>query len=234
MDTTAAHCTVLNPFALKATLCLAGMFSAAAATATCTGPGPAVDATAASVADFVKRQNKQVLTFAGFSGAGYEDPEAVLRIAARVLQQERPARTLINIGATAEGIGQVYALAHERGFTTMGIVSSLARDSKATLSPCVDHVFFVADTQWGGLVPGTRRLSPTSAANVAVSRQMVVIGGGDIARDEALAARRKGTPVRFHPADMHHQAAREKAAKDGQPMPTAFSGPAHAALAGKR
>lgn len=44
------------------------------------------------------------------------------------VKQQR-MKVLINSGATAEGIGQVYELAKRRGFTTIGIVSSLARDA---------------------------------------------------------------------------------------------------------
>ena len=110
----------------------------------------------------------------------------------------------------------------------MGIVSVLARDAKLPLSPCVDHVFFVKDDRWGGLIPGTTRLSPTSAAIVANSTSFVGIGGGDIARDELAAARRAGKPVTFIPADMNHALAREKARKLGAAEPQDFGGSAAA------
>ncbi len=172
-----------------------------------------------------------VHTFAGYSGAEYEDPNAMLEEAARILDGQDPAETLINIGATKVGIGAIYELAKKRGFTTMGIASTLARDEEVPLSPCVDHVFFVKDTQWGGKVPGTEDLSPTSAAMVESSTSFVAIGGGETARDELLAARRAGKSVRFIPADMSHEIAREKARKKGAPDPTDFRGPAHDALA---
>ena len=78
---------------------------------------------------------------------------------------------MINIGGTAVGIGVVYELAKQRGFRTLGIVSTLARDGGETLSPCVDLVFFVRDASWGGRLPGSKRLAPTSAAIVANSRE---------------------------------------------------------------
>jgi hypothetical protein len=96
----------------------------------------------------------------------------------------------------------------------------------------VDHVFFVRDSTWGGLLPGSTQLSPTSAAMVAVSNVFVGIGGGDVARDEMLAARRAGKKVTFIPADMDHEIARKKAQKKGEPEPTDFRGSAHVALAG--
>jgi hypothetical protein len=188
------------------------------------------DATAATIQAFVRGQGKAVLTFVGYSGAGYEDPDQLTRQATRILERQDPARTLINIGATAEGIGAVYALAKQRGFTTIGIVSSLARDRGVAFSPCVDQVFVVRDTTWGGRLPGQRALSPTSRAMVDISAAVVGIGGGEVARDELLAAREAGKPVRFLPADMNHALAREKARRQGLAPPSDFRGAAHQAL----
>jgi hypothetical protein len=209
----------------------AGLGVTAAAAAACEGPRQVREATLASIKAFVDDRRMTVLTFAGFSGARYEDPEAMLRHAARVLAGHDPARTLVNVGATAEGIGAVYALARRDGFTTMGIVSTLARDESVALSECVDYVFYVKDSTWGGRVPGTDALSPTSEAIVAVSTSIVGIGGGEVARDEMLEARRRGTPVTFIPADMNHRIAREKARKEGRGDPVDFRGAAEVALA---
>jgi hypothetical protein len=82
-------------------------------------------------------------------------------------------------------------------------------------------------------VPGTDHLSPTSAAIVESGTSFVAIGGGDVARDEMLAARRAGKPVTFIPADMNHKIAREKAQQRGQAEPTDFRGSAYGALAGE-
>lgn len=196
----------------------------------CDGPKEVREATPTAVQQMVRSQGKDVLTFVGYSGAGYESPQAMKRQAWQVLAKKDPAKTLINIGATAEGIGAVYDLAKQKGFTTIGIVSSLAREHKLPLSSCVDRVFFVMDSSWGGKVPGTSQLSPTSATIVASSDAVVAIGGGDVARDEALAARQAGKSVLFIPADMNHQIAREKARKAGKPSPTDFRGSLHQAL----
>jgi hypothetical protein len=167
-----------------------------------------------------------VLTFLGYSGAGYEDEGAMLRQATRMLDQFDPKTTIVNVGATAEGIGAVYKVAKQKGFITSGIVSTQARENSVPLSPCVDVVLFVKDATWGGVLPGTGQLSATSTAMVEASDVLVAIGGGEAARDELIAAKRWGKPVEFIPADMNHQIARDKARKKGQPPPTDFRGAA--------
>lgn len=201
-----------------------------AAAAACDGPQEVREATLGSIKAFIRTKQMTVLTLAGYSGAQYEDSAALMEQASRVLDGQDPAKVLINIGATAEGIGAVYDIAKQRGFTTMGIVSALARDQHVALAKCVDHVFFVKDRTWGGRVPGTHHLSPTSAALVESSTSFVAIGGGDVTRDEMLAARRAGKPVTFIPADMNHRIARDKAEKKGAAPPTDFRGSAHPAL----
>jgi hypothetical protein len=196
----------------------------------CSGPRQVREATAEQIQSYVRSRGMGVLTFLGYSGAGYNDPEALRQRAQALLEREQPQRTLINIGASAEGIGAVYAIAKQKGFRTIGIVSSLARDGGVALSPCVDLVFVVRDQSWGGKLPGSGQLSPTSAAIVTTSTALVAIGGGDVARDELLAARQAGKPVRFYPADMNHRLARQKARQKGLPAPHDFRGSAHRAL----
>jgi hypothetical protein len=222
--------------ALAAVALLAGAWvgPAAAAPLACKGPAHIHTGDAATIARHLKATGKKVLTFVGYSGAGYQDPDALIREASRILDRHAAARTLINIGGTAEGIGQIYALAKGKGFETLGIVSSLARQEQLPLSPCVDTVFFVPDSTWGGELPQGKGLSPTSSAIVYCSDALVGIGGGEVARDELLAARRAGKPVTFIPADMNHQLAREKARRKGQPEPTEFGGAAAAALAAEK
>jgi hypothetical protein len=219
--------------ALAAVALLAGAWvgAAAAAPLACKGPAHIHTGDAATIARHLKATGKKVLTFVGYSGAGYQDPDALIREASRILDRHAAARTLINIGGTAEGIGQIYALAKGKGFETLGIVSSLARQEQLPLSPCVDTVFFVPDSTWGGELPQGKGLSPTSSAIVYCSDALVGIGGGEVARDELLAARRAGKPVTFIPADMNHELAREKARSKGQPEPKEFGGAAAAGLA---
>jgi hypothetical protein len=172
----------------------------------------------------------RVVSFLGYSGAGYENADAMLEQVDRVLQRLDVEKTIINIGATAEGIGAVYDAAKRRGFKTSGIVSSQAKKENVPLAQCVDYTFYVSDDTWGGYDERTHKLSPTSEAMVTVSDELVAIGGGDIARDELIEAQRLGKKVAFVPADMNHQAAKEKAKKKGQAEPTDFRGSAHESL----
>ena len=187
-------------------------------------------ATLQDIKAFFKDKQKTVLTFVGYSGAGYEDEASMRKEAERVLSEFDPAKTIINIGATPDGIGAIYEIAKREGFLTTGIVSSQARQYKVKLSPYVDHIFYVEDKTWGGFVSGTQELSPTSKAMVENSDIIVGIGGGEVARDELVAAKSLGKKVRFIPADMNHQKARESARKKKLPEPTDFRGAAHVAF----
>ena len=188
------------------------------------------DATVDDINSFFESQEKEVVTFIGYSGADYEDKAAMLEKAGHILDEFDPSKTIVNIGATPEGIGAVYELAKRSGFTTTGIVSTQAKKYDAELSPYVDYVFYVEDTTWGGFIEGGNRLSPTSTAMVKNSDVLIGIGGGEVGRDELVAAKRSGKKVRFIPADMNHQKAREKARKNGLPEPTNFGGAAAEAL----
>jgi hypothetical protein len=150
----------------------------------------------------------------------------MLEKAGLILDEFVASKTIVNIGATPEGIGAVYELAKRKGIKTTGIVSTQAKKFNAALSPCVDYVFYVEDDTWGGFLKGSDRLSPTSTAMVENSDVLIGIGGGEVGRDELLAAKRSGKEVRFIPADMNHQKAREKAQKKGLPAPTSFGGAA--------
>src|SRR5215813_10648176 len=99
-------------------------------------------ATVEEIAAFFKGKQKAVLTFVGYSDAGYEDEASMLKQAERVLDEYDPAKTIVNIGATPEGIGAVYELARRKGFFTTGIVSSQAKGYKVKLSPYVDQAFY--------------------------------------------------------------------------------------------
>ena len=89
------------------------------------------DATPAEIRTYFKGQHKTVLTLLGYSAADYEDKAALIAHATEILERADPRTTIVNIGATPDGIGVVYELAKKKGFTTSGIVSTQARESKA-------------------------------------------------------------------------------------------------------
>lgn len=191
----------------------------------------ATEATPRQVRAILKCKGMKVVTFLGYSGAEYEDPAAMLEYANDILDGLDPWGTVINAGATAQGIGAVYEIAKRRGFTTTGIVSTQAREQDVALSRFVDCSFYVIDTTWGGFLPGTTTLSPTSTAMVTSSDWLIAIGGGDVARDELRAATSFGKRVTFIPADMDHRIAQEKAASKNLVAPIDYRGAAHAVFA---
>lgn len=189
--------------------------------------------TAADIEAFFEACGKTVLTFLGFSGASYERPDAMLDAAAGMLDRHDPAATIVNIGATPDGIGAVYELAKQRGFETTGVVSAQALDAEVAPSSHADHVFYVEDETWGGYLDDGRTLSPTSEAMVSISDIIIAIGGGKVARDELLEARRRSKTITFIPAEMNHAKAIEKAERKEETPPTEFRGAAEIALAGR-
>jgi hypothetical protein len=192
----------------------------------CDQPSTVSEATPEEIRSFFKDREMKVLTFLGYSAAEYENKAAMLEQATRILDDFDPRVTIVNIGATPDGIGAVYETAKRKGFVTTGIVSTQAKENNVKLSPCVDVVFYVRDATWGGFTPGTEQLSPTSTAMVENSDVIVAIGGGEVSRDELIAAKRLCKKVQFIPADLNHEIARERARKRGQPAPTDFRGAA--------
>lgn len=183
---------------------------------------------------FIKGLGKTMLTFYGFSGLGYEDEQEMLRIARDVLSKYSPEKTLVNLGATRVGAGEIYPLAKSMGFITTGIVSTLALEYREDISEAVDHICFIEDDQWGGKLPNSDELSPTSRAMVECSDILVGIGGGAISLDEILTGHRQGKEILYFPADMNHERASRQAERRGLPPPTSFKGDAHDTLTGMK
>jgi hypothetical protein len=182
--------------------------------------------TPAEARAFFSARGKTVLTFLGFS-FGYENEKAMLQTVRVILSGYSPATTLVNIGATEGGIGAAYPLAKSLGFTTTGIVSTKALEDAGQISEAVNSICFIRDEQWGGKLPNSAELSPTSKAMVACSDIMIGIGGGEISRDEMVAAKEQGKPVYFYPAEVNHASAIRRAEKMGLPSPESFWGEAH-------
>jgi hypothetical protein len=189
--------------------------------------------TPSDVFAFFRSQEKTVVTFLGYS-VDYENEKAMLDIVEDVLAGYSPETSLINIGATKGGAGAIYPIAKAMGFTTTGIVSSLAIQYLDDISKAVDHVCFVMDTQWGGKLSDSNNISPTSQAMVTCSDIFVGIGGGAISRDEMIAGREQGKPVHFYPAEINHEYWIYSAQKMNLPPPDSFWGAAHEVFGNKQ
>lgn len=106
---------------------------------------------AQAAVDGIRSQGRaRVVTFLGFSDAGYADEAKVRETLLAELKNFDPLETIVCSGATAEGIGMVYPLAVLKGFRTAGIVSSLAHAEGVQLSTACEMVFVVDDNTWGG------------------------------------------------------------------------------------
>jgi len=171
-------------------------------------------------------QKKTVVTLFGYSSS-YEDENAMLEIVRQVISRYSPETTLINIGATRGGLGAAYPVAKSMGFTTAGIVTTIALNYPEEISHAVDYVCFIEDNQWGGKLPNSSELSATSQAMVDCSDILIGIGGGEICVDEMLAGREQGKPVEFYPAEINHVWAIRRAKRLGLPEPDTFNGAAH-------
>jgi nicotinate-nucleotide adenylyltransferase len=168
----------------------------------------------------LRGKGKQIVTLLGYSAGEYEDETAMLKRVKEILSKYDPAKTIVNIGGTEDGIGKAYKLAKSAGFETAGIVSERAL-AGGKFSPYVDQVYAIKDETWGGYKEGTHELTDTSKAMVGASDRMYGIGGNAIARDEMTVGHREGKPVEFTDADMNHTIAIDKALAKGQPVPTA-------------
>jgi hypothetical protein len=175
---------------------------------------------------FFQKQGKTVLTFYGYS-VDYNNMDAMFKVVREVLSHYRPEKTLVNIGATTGGMGKAYPLIKSLKFVTAGIVSTEALAKPEYVSAAVDHICFIQDKQWGGRLPNSSELSPTSKAMVACSDILVAIGGGDIVRDELLAGRAQGKPIQYFPAEMNHETAMRRAKHQGKPLSEVVMGSAH-------
>ncbi len=178
-------------------------------------------------AAFIKSLGKTTLTFYGYASMGYEDESELLCIARDVLSNYHPRDTLVIIGATEVGIGAVYPLAKSMGFETAGIVTTQVLEDPYVISSCVDHVCFIKDSQYGGTLPHSTELSPTSKAMVACSDILIAIGGNDISRDELLEGKRQGKQVYYFPAEMNHERSLRRAQRLNIPPPKSFLGSVH-------
>src|SRR5690554_4560285 len=89
-------------------------------------------------------KGKFPIVFGGYSGLGYEKPEAVRDEAKKTLENLKVRygdRLMVVSGATSVGIGLVYEVASELGLPTLGVVSDQV--NPGDISPFCDHVLLV-------------------------------------------------------------------------------------------
>lgn len=156
------------------------------------------------IADFKEMTGgKKVVTFVGYSGRGYEKTDAFMDQARAFLATLNPEESVINIGVTPDGIGALYGVAKEMGFTTFGIVSSEAKPYLEWVQN-VDHPYLVNDGTWGGYKADGKTLNPTSEAMVAVTDHIVAYGGGEIALAELSKSLAQGKKVEAYFFEENH------------------------------
>ncbi|MEZ5534234.1 MAG: hypothetical protein R3F02_01290 [Thiolinea sp.] len=129
-----------------------------------------------------------------------------------LLEAKNPKSVIVNTGTLLrtqgeEGIAVVYKLALKMGIETSGVHPGVALSCTGTHppSPFEQHSFYVHDSSWGGFIEPYPTLSPTLKTMLAVSDELVVIGGGKHAADELEAFYRHGKKVSYFPAEMNHQ-----------------------------
>ncbi|MDB5037432.1 MAG: hypothetical protein JWQ35_960 [Bacteriovoracaceae bacterium] len=182
--------------------------------------------TADEVIQEVKKIGKSVYTLFGFSVLDYEKKRQVMADIRRELEPLDRKTTVINIGATEDGIGAAYEVAKTMGFETIGIVSTQALAYSGKFSPYVDRIFIVNDKRWGGYVEGTKDLTPASRAFLETSDIISAHGGGENTAVILREAVRAGKKVFYSPAEMSHAVANKRAKEKGQPASTDYSGQA--------
>jgi hypothetical protein len=152
--------------------------------------------------------NRTLLTFVGFTiDAPYANTTHFRDVVLSVLAKTHPSRTVVNAGGVAGGVGDVYAIAREFNFSTIGIVSSALLNATAKPDWACDEIFVVTDASLGGFesspdqmhVDISYNLSPKSEVVVSVSSQIVGLGGGRVALQELAGAVQWSTPASlFH------------------------------------
>lgn len=77
-------------------------------------------ATVDEIKNYFRQKGKTVTTFTGYSSAGYQDEKSMLAKANTIRQKYNPSKTIINIGATAYGIGSAYSCLKNGDFRQPG------------------------------------------------------------------------------------------------------------------
>lgn len=176
------------------------------------------------------KQGDCVIVFDGYSGLGYDNPEAVKaqmrfdieQAAKEALGQTPPTTVWVVAGATADGIGMCYDVASEIRSQTgadiknVGIVSEQALKVESwgqalppEQSAKLDRLIVAADPSGTWQVVGVDGLSMMvneafSAAAHGAHARIIFLGGGAVAKselDEIATRMPKETPIQV---EIHH------------------------------
>lgn len=159
------------------------------------------------IIELIKGLNKKVYTLFGYSALGYEDDFLLEKTVRSDLENLSRDEYVINIGATEEGIGRMYSVAKELGFKTIGVVSTQALSYSGRFSDYVDSIYIVNDDYWGGLIPGTGKLSETTKAFLGISTFISAYGGGKNTAITLQFAKELGINFTLKEFDMNHELA---------------------------
>jgi hypothetical protein len=159
--------------------------------------------TSESIIKQIKALEKKVFTLFGYSQLEYQDKDEVMNMIREELKTLDPKTTIINIGATEEGIGAAYEIAKELGFMTIGIASTLALQYSGKFSRFVDRIYIANDPYWGGKVPGTDQLAETTKIYLEVSDTISAYGGGENTAAILREGKKLGKNVKYTEALMN-------------------------------
>lgn len=171
----------------------------------------------------LKKENKTIITFIGYSVAEYESNQEMLDIVDNVLKQFDSSSLVVAAGFDDIGIGQVYKQAKKHNIPTIGLAPiKFLNSAKFTPSTYADQMYYIEKK-----LDENDSLSAVSQARIALSDFFVVIGGGPVAAEELKAAFIKDkSKVTFYAADMNHKKAIDFAKSQNQAGPISFEGSA--------
>lgn len=139
-------------------------------------------------------KGKFPIVFGGYSGLGYEKPEAVRDEVSKLLEKLKErygSRLIVVSGATSVGIGLVYEVARELELCTLGIVSGQVNPED--VSHFCDYVLLVSDPH--GTWEVKTENGDSYMVETAKNGEMIYFGGGKVADAEIVEARGKGISV---------------------------------------
>ncbi len=163
-------------------------------------------------------ENKEIITFFGFSSASFEDPEAVDRYIEQVLEKDcsTPEECVILLGST-DGIFRVAQIAKKKGIpvnvitTDQGIhhFKGLSEEERSSVKRF--YTVPVEEYGWMHSPEGEKVISPVTDALVRASDKIHMVGGGYIAITEMQYALQQQKPVIYFPAKFNQKKLKELA-----------------------